>query len=184
MSAKYDVNFDRELLPLICEMIETKEHFELQTQKMKKDLDIATDLIHKKVSRSAHNVYQNNYLTNWQSFWHGFGSIGLPATLAVIGLFIGYLLWFNRTQAVADARDIELFLKEHKQIASFQYLSDYQKVQDLKIGDRTLEYIELPVVPTMRHALPGKNVVVEFRKDNRGNTTEASIKIPLRIVIK
>ena len=184
MSAKYDVNFDKELLPLICEMIETKEHFEFQTQQLKNSLDAIAALLNKKSTQSAQNVYQNNYQTNWQSFWHGFGSIGLPATLAVIGLFVGYMLWFDRSQALAAAQDIELFLKEHKQIASFGDLSDYQIVQNLKIGDRTLEYVQLPVVPTLKQALPGKNVVVEFKKSRGGKATEASIKIPLRIVNK
>ncbi|MDJ1485909.1 hypothetical protein QNI16_35840 [Cytophagaceae bacterium YF14B1] len=184
MSAKYDVNFDKELLPLICEMIETKEHLDSQTQQLKDSLDAATALLNKKSTQSAQNVYQNNYQTNWQSFWHGFGTIGLPATLAVISLFVGYLLWFNRTEQAKLADNIQVFLKEHKQIASFGDLSDYQIVQNLKIGNQTLEYVQLPVVPNIRQALPGKNVVVEFKKSRGGKATEASIKIPLRIVNK
>jgi hypothetical protein len=181
MSAKYDVNFDKELLPLICEILETKQHVQSETEQMKKTVESATLLLHKKASQpSSQYVYQSD----WQAFWHGFGKFGLPLVLAVGFSFWGYLLWFNRGQNEQMAKDIEIFLKNHDQIASFQDLSDYQVVQELKIGDQTLEYIQMPVVPTMKQALPGKNVVVEFKKDKKGNPTDAVIKIPLRMLNK
>ena len=176
ISAKYNLDLDHELVPLMAELIESSR----KVEHMEKTMEATALMLKKKQNSFAQYTYQSN----WQAFWHGFGSIGLPATLAVMCILIAYMLWFDRAEAAQNARQIQTFLNEHRQIAAFQDLSDYQVVQDMEIGDYTLQYIQMPVVNTIRQAQPGKNVVVEFKKDNNGKTTDAVIKIPLRVINK
>ena len=178
------IDINNELLPMYYLSYSSSSLAERSIRKATEALISSVNEFEKNTDSKLDKIQskQFHFGSNWQAFWFGFGSIGLPATLAVIGALIAYMLWFNRTEAAQNAKDIQAFLSEHKQIASFQDLSDYQPVQDMKIGDKTLQYIQMPVVQTIQQALPGRNVVVEFKKDESGKIQNASIKIPLRLV--
>lgn len=180
------IDINNELLPMYYLAYSSASLAERSIRKATESFIASVDGFEARAQQKLDKIQprQYHFSSSGQAFFYGFGKFGLPATLAVVLGFAAFWLWFNRGEKQQQASQIQAFLREHKQIASFQDLSDYQVVQDLQIGNQTLEYIQMPVVPSMRQAQPGKNVVVEFKKDQSGKPSDAVIKIPLRIINK
>lgn len=189
MSAKYQVNFDKELLPLICEIIEHKNEgnaqlgllqagLEGQVLQMQKTLEAAALLLHKASSPSK--VNQQLFKDNWQAFWHGMGKFGAAACLGLVLGFGGYLIWISRAQQQYDARQIAAFLEQNKQIVAFKALADRSTIGQMKVGNTTVEYIQLLTVFDTSQLVIGKSALIEIKRERKG--AKAFVKVPIGII--
>ena len=162
LSAKYNLDLDRDLIPLMAEIMESRDDFGQRVGRIERTVEAAALLLHKHSLPRA--VSQQLFKDNRQAFWHGFGKLGAALSIGVLLAFVSFLLVFTRQENQAEADSIARYVQEHRQIRSFEVLSGYAKVKRMDLEGRTLQYIELAPRMDFKKARVGIDAVIDVKK--------------------
>ena len=154
LSAKYNTDFDKELMPLMAELRETRLVVDEGLRSALSTLEQAAA----RVNASQKTV---QFTSSSQAFWHGFGKWGVMGTMTVILAFVCFLLNFNRGEANVKAEQIKAFIQANESLQAFSTLSINSKLEKVKFDKSEVHYIKLYPSADFYKAEIGKNVVVD-----------------------
>ncbi len=163
LSAKYQTDVDRELLPLLAELLETRQAMELHTQLLKQALnDCLTCVTSTQPSVSVQSSSPTiRFTTCWQAFCHGLGKGGIGLTVFSLSGLLAFFLWFYRTEQRQEAERISIHIEQDRKLLSFSTFSAQASLKTIRQGKYQIRMMELYPVKDVEKAIVGQSFLYE-----------------------